>query len=398
MGKPLFAATVLLTLGSIGAARGQAVQTVMSGLDSPRGMAFGPDGALYVTEAGSGGSGPSISGGAGPLYYGNTSSLSRLLDGVQQRVLTGLPSLAGAGGTEGTGLQDIAFDSTGKAYGLFGYGADPSLRSSLGGAAAVFGQVVSLPLAGGAIQPVADLAAYEAAKNPDGADVNSNPYRLLATAGGFVAVDAGGNDVLKVGANGSISTLAVLPALPISPTPGSATYQAVPTSIALGTDKAYYVSEFTGVPFPKGAADVFRIDPTTGAVAPAFTGFTNIIGLTFGSNGDLYVLDYTTNGLISPSGPGPGELIQVDPSTGLRTIILNNLVDPSGLIAGPDGALYLSVNGGSLTDGAVIRVQVSSVPEPGSWALLGSGLLAISACAARRSGRNRSPRPVDLIG
>ena len=30
------------------------VSVVMSGLDSPRGLAFGPEGALYVTEAGRG--------------------------------------------------------------------------------------------------------------------------------------------------------------------------------------------------------------------------------------------------------------------------------------------------------------------------------------------------------
>src|SRR5690242_9224177 len=34
------------------------VTTIASGLDNPRGLAFGPDGGLYVAEAGKGGAGP----------------------------------------------------------------------------------------------------------------------------------------------------------------------------------------------------------------------------------------------------------------------------------------------------------------------------------------------------
>jgi glucose/arabinose dehydrogenase len=34
------------------------VRTLATGLDNPRGLAFAPDGALYVTEAGRGGGGP----------------------------------------------------------------------------------------------------------------------------------------------------------------------------------------------------------------------------------------------------------------------------------------------------------------------------------------------------
>ena len=33
-------------------------QVVVSGLDNPRGLAFGPEGALYIAQAGSGGDGP----------------------------------------------------------------------------------------------------------------------------------------------------------------------------------------------------------------------------------------------------------------------------------------------------------------------------------------------------
>jgi glucose/arabinose dehydrogenase len=34
------------------------VEVIMSGLDNPRGLALGPEGALYVVEAGRGGTGP----------------------------------------------------------------------------------------------------------------------------------------------------------------------------------------------------------------------------------------------------------------------------------------------------------------------------------------------------
>ena len=37
----------------VGAATAQTITTVMSGLDAPRGLAMGPEGGLYVTEAGS---------------------------------------------------------------------------------------------------------------------------------------------------------------------------------------------------------------------------------------------------------------------------------------------------------------------------------------------------------
>src|SRR5262245_65824009 len=51
---------------------------VMSGLDNPRHLAFGPEGGLYVAEAGRGGSGPCFARRNEPLCAGQSAAISRL--------------------------------------------------------------------------------------------------------------------------------------------------------------------------------------------------------------------------------------------------------------------------------------------------------------------------------
>ena len=387
--KWLFTAAALVGLSlsiATQSARAQSeVSVVMSGLFNPRGLAFGADGGLYVAEAGRGGEGPGIVlGGGDPVFYGTTSSVSRWLNGVQDRVLPDLPSLAPTGGGAATGLHDIAFDSSGQAYGIIGFGGDPARRAELGTGGADFGQLVRLSFGpNGAAQNVADVSAFEAAANPDGGAIDSNPYGLIALpGGGFAVTDAGGNDLLSVTAGGTISALSVFPPRP-NPLPfGPPFYESVPTAIALGPDNAYYVGELTGFPFPPGGASVYRVDALTGERTVAFSGFTNIIDLTFGQDGNLYVLQHTTNGLASPTGPGPGALIQIDPRSGARTTIASEgLIMPGGVAAGRDGALYVSNLGTAPGGGQVLRIVI---PEPGTWVLLGSGLVPLALTLVRR--------------
>src|SRR5687768_2201154 len=51
-------------------------EIVMSGLDNPRGLAFGPDGALYVAEAGRGGAGPCFVAAFAANCYGPSGAIS----------------------------------------------------------------------------------------------------------------------------------------------------------------------------------------------------------------------------------------------------------------------------------------------------------------------------------
>ncbi len=85
---------------------------VASGLDSPRGLAFGPTGELYVAEAGHGGSGPCGLGAEGAqVCYGSSGAVTRIGFGYQERIVTGLPSIAGAGPQQVGGPHDIAFEA-----------------------------------------------------------------------------------------------------------------------------------------------------------------------------------------------------------------------------------------------------------------------------------------------
>jgi hypothetical protein len=367
----------------------------MTGLVTPRGLAFGPDGGLYVAEAGQGGDGPSIILGSGAeAFFGTSGAVSRLLNGVQQRVVEGLPGTAAAGGVEAGGINDLAFGAGGEMYGLFGFGGDPAQRSEkLGDPGAPLGTIARIVPSGASysLEPVADLAAHELANNPDGTTVDSNPFKFAMTpSGGFVVADAGGNDFLSTTTDGLVTVLDVLAPRDNPLSFGPPMFSSVPTAVAIGPDADFYIGQLTGFPFPPGEANVYRYDPDTDQTSVAYTGFTNIIDVAFDDEGDLYVLQITTNGLASPQGPGPGQLVKIDVGTGERTTIASaGLTFPGGLAIGPDGALYVTNRTNMPEGGEVLRI--SQIPEPTSIGL-GVFFLSMIVLRKRRHGVGGSER------
>ncbi len=341
-------------------------EVVAGGLDNPRGLAFAHNGALYVAEAGRGGDGPCLVSTEGELCFGLSGAITQVLDGVQTRIVTGLPSKAGAGGNRAVGPHDLALSAGNVAFVVTALGlpvGTPATREAFGPDAADLGKLLRVDLKQGTWDSLADLVAYEAMDNPDGGSADSNPYAILSVPGRFIVVDAGGNDLVSVKHNGQVSTLALFPSQMQDAPPSfglppgtQIPAQSVPTAVALGPDLALYVGELTGVPFKPGSARVYRMTP--GSEPEVFAeGFTNIIDIEFRpDDGLLYVLEHAANGLMS--GDTTGALVRVNEDGTKDVIADDGLVSPGGLTFGPDGAAYVSNYSTSAAQGQVIRIPI----------------------------------------
>lgn len=356
-------------------ATASSVAVVATGLNGPRGMTVTSDGTVYVAEAGTAGDACASLGegdDAVNVCAGATGAITRVANGTQEQVVTGLPSVTFGEGA--TGPHDVVVGDMGQLYTVVGLGSSAENRDTIGpalvgDAASEFGTILAIN-EDGSWQSIADVSAYESEANPDGGAIDSNPFSLVLTESGFIVSDAGMNAVVNVhpaGDDTTFETMGVIADRMVDAPPflglpegTQIPMQGVPTGIVQGPDGAYYVGELTGFPFEIGAARVWRIaGPDNMSVVAE--GFTNILDIAFDSHGNMYVLEMFQNGLLSANPDDPstltGALIKVAPDGTKTTVMSNGLVTPTGMAIGSDDSIYISNFGEVPGMGQVIKIN-----------------------------------------
>jgi hypothetical protein len=191
----------------------QPFDVVAKGLDSPRHLTFSASGDLYVAEAGRGGSvSCAVHPELGEFCLGFTGAVTKVQDdGPDEQVLTGLPSIFSETSGEALGPSDIAFTGSQKFVLSIGLGGSDEFRADFGAKGALLGTLVSGKIKRDEYSLFADVLANEAAANPDGTDIDSNPVGLVRQGEGYLVADAGGNAVVRASHKGTFTTIAVLP-------------------------------------------------------------------------------------------------------------------------------------------------------------------------------------------
>ena len=342
-------------------ARGDApavdVGVLASGLNDPRGLAFGPDGRLYVAEAGAGASTLSTVGlcdqvqfPVGPFVGGNSARVVRIeANGSVSVVAGGLPSAeAGAAiGGDKQGASSVTFVGNHLFFLLSG-GANNGIFTV--GRAGVFrltdlsAWLLANPGAKGAEQP----------RNPD-YEPDGTWYSMVFDQGRLYVVEPNHGLLVSVQpSDGRVSLVNDLFA-----TFGDHTYTTLAVDrgdLYVGTlgQIAFVPGVFPPVPDLERSfeAGIYRLS-RDGTATPFASGLHAVLGLAFDASHRLYVLQ-------SPIFvPGTGSLVRLN-SDGNPETILSGLVFPSGLTRGPDGAFYISECGYHCApgDGRILRVVV----------------------------------------
>ncbi|SEL11581.1 hypothetical protein SAMN04515665_108135 [Blastococcus sp. DSM 46786] len=317
-------------------------------LDNPRQLDMTSDGVLVIAESGTGGDDCADVGGD-TVCVGTTGAVSIVrhpakVQGVTaERVVTGLLSEAGPSGIGATGNDAASARTLGRIY----IAKDVDVPDGITGLPEEQEGKLLRAAAGRPASVVADIRAFEAANDPDGQGVESNPYAVLDIGDKVLVADAAANAVLAVDRRGRISVFAVLPTITGGACDtrlnqdGSYSCDPVPTALSFSRDGDVIVGGLGSL--VPGAGRVWELDHRTGAIQQTWTGFTGVTGAAQDQAGNLYASE------LFGGDDGSGQLVMV-PKNGARATL--PVPSPAGVVVDQRGNVYVAAN--SLSPGTGI--------------------------------------------
>jgi hypothetical protein len=343
-----------------------------TGLEAPRGLKFGPDGDLYVAEAGTGGTVSTVGSCAqvlppiGAYLGGKTGRISKLdKSGKRTTVASGFPSTLAAEG-DLQGVADIAFlDGT-----LYAVTAAGGCSHGNASSPNVIARVDTKSGSWKAIVNLSQFVKSHPAAYPDMADFEPDGvfYSLIAYENRLYTLEPNHGQLFSTSAGGDIRE-----DLDISMQQG----HIVPTSIAVNDGK-FYIGNLGLFPITPDSSKVMSFnvgacpwpflfgfgcgdEPQKLRLSGSRAGFTTVVAVDFGPDGLLYALELSDN----PPFPAPpgfpmagyGKVVRVNRAGDIEEVA-TGLTGPTGMTFGPDGYLYVSNFGAAPSGGEVLRVSV----------------------------------------
>lgn len=321
---------------------------IIDGLAGPLGLAVSPDGTVYVSQSFAGLLTSASPNGQSKVLASSTNPAASISGVVVEPNKSVVFTLAGQDNGDYIGLvQRVLKNGTVQTLGdpgTFEETNNPDRVNSYGfqGLSPECADQVPEEVGGGySYRGVVDSNAYAIERMPDGS---------------FVVADAGGNDIVRVGKDGRVRKVAVLPPLPETVTADVAAgfglpecvvgatfnFDPVPTDVELGPDGMLYVSALPGGPEDDslGARGrVFRINPASGALTEVASGFLGATDLAVAPDGTIYVAELFGNRISKVANGAPAEVVELNEPAALEWA---------------NGKLYATMN--AFGNGAVVTI------------------------------------------